>query len=286
MATPKNLELIPRELKMNFTEILQQNRYYVDNDPVKSHLWSALQCLFPEGERFFIDSARDVREKMKGELPADLEKQIKTFIHQEAHHGALHEEMNKALVALRYSRIAEYSEWLKEIRTESRKRVPALTRLAITAAGEHFTAVIARLHLHDDPQFFNSLDPNAQPLFLYHAMEEIEHKAVCYDLYQAAGGGYLRRVLSLYGFLFGLTIQLRKMHIYMLKKDGLWNKKTKRQAWQEVWGRNGIVRKLMPSILDYMRPDFHPWNHDDRVWFENKFDKQLESFNLPGYSLT
>ena len=36
-----------------------------------------------------------------------------------------------------------------------------------------------------------------RPLWLWHGLEESEHKAVAYDVYRAAGGGYLNRVATM-----------------------------------------------------------------------------------------
>ena len=40
------------------------------------------------------------------------------------------------------------------------------------------------------------LRPDRAPLWLWHALEEAEHKAVAFDVYRAAGGGYVRRASS------------------------------------------------------------------------------------------
>lgn len=280
MKSPENLKIIPRKLTIDLTEALKDKPYWLDNDPVKTHFFNALQSAFPEGERMFIDSARDVRDRYGDQLTEGLKEQIKLFIKQEAFHGVHHEEWNRALTERGYDKIATYSQWFREQRLFMKSRVPPLYRLAMTAAGEHFTAITARLNIHSDPDFMETVDRPFRDLLLYHAIEEIEHKAVCFDLYQQAGGGYLTRVLAAASFTFGMIKHVRGIHIYLLKKDGLWNRETKKQARKEVWGKGGLVRKLLPDIIDYLRPGFHPWETDDRKWLLSDYSETLEEYGI------
>lgn len=39
-------------------------------------------------------------------------------------------------------------------------------------------------------------DPKLYQLWMWHAIEENEHKAVCYDVYQKVYGGYFPRALA------------------------------------------------------------------------------------------
>ena len=45
-----------------------------------------------------------------------------------------------------------------------------------------------------EPRMRDPMDPSVRSLWLWHALEESEHKAVAFDVYKATGGGYLRRV--------------------------------------------------------------------------------------------
>ena len=280
MKSPDNLKIIPRDITINLSDALKEKPYWLDNDPVKTHFFNALQSAFPEGERLFIDSARDVRDKYNDRLSETLKQQIKLFIKQEAFHGAHHEEWNRALSEGGYKKVATYSEWFRKRRLILKKRMPPLYRLAMTAAGEHFTAITARLNIHGDPEFMDSVDRPFRDLILYHAIEEIEHKAVCFDLYQQAGGGYLTRIMGAISFTFGMIFHVRRIHVYLLKKDGLWNRETKKKARQEVWGKEGLVRKLLPDIFDYLRPNFHPWEIDDRTWLLKDFNEDLKEYGI------
>lgn len=280
--TPENLTITPREVHFDYLASMQQNRYWHSNDPVITHFFNALQATFPEGERFFIESARDTRDAMsKSRLSDKLNDEIQQFIRQEAYHGREHDAWCEALEQLGYDRMPAYDEELREMRKWSRKNVSPLTRLSMTAASEHFTASIASIFLYQRPELLENADEPFRSLLLYHALEEVEHKAVCYDLFQQAGGGYRLRQVGLVLALMDIMRQVKKRHIYLLKADGLWNRKTRRQARMLVWGPKGLVWALLPKTLNYLRPGFHPWETDERSALLRRFGHYLESAGIP-----
>ena len=53
-------------------------------------------------------------------------------------------------------------------------------------------------------------------LWMWHALEEIEHKGVAFDVYEAVGGGYLRRALAMLWVtvLFALTLGVIRIYLH------------------------------------------------------------------------
>lgn len=280
--TPQDLSITARDVHFDYLEVMKKNRYWHSNDPVITHFFNALQATFPEGERFFIDSARDTRDQMpKSKLSDKLKEQVRLFIKQEAYHGREHDFWCEALEAVGYKKIPEYDQELKEMRLWARKNVKPLARLSMTAASEHFTASIASIFLYQRPDLLENAAEPFRSLMLHHAMEEVEHKAVCYDLYKEAGGGYWLRQLGLLSSLVDVMRQVSARHIYLLKEDGLWNRKNKRKARQLVWGSKGLAWALLPKLIDYLRPDFHPWDTDERKALQARFGHYLEQAGVP-----
>jgi predicted metal-dependent hydrolase len=261
---------------------MQQHRYWHGDDPVVTHFFNALQATFPEGERFFIESARDTRDALpKGRLPEKLNEDIQQFIRQEAYHGKEHDAWCDALEQLGYDKMPAFDEELRELRKWSRKNIAPLPRLAMTAASEHFTASIASIFLYQRPDLLENAAEPFRSLLLYHALEEVEHKAVCYDLFQQAGGTYRMRQVGLVLALLDIMRQVKKRHIYLLKADGLWNRRNRRKARQLVWGHKGLVWALLPKTLNYLRPGFHPWETDERADLQSRFGHYLTSAGIP-----
>lgn len=277
VRTPSALKLIPRLVRFDYEAALRQNRYWHGGDPVVTHFFNALQAMFPEGERFFMDAARDVRDMLgKERIPAELNEQIRLFIRQEAMHGREHDAWTNALIALGYTGMEGFDLKLKQDNRWARKHITPLWRLSMTAASEHFTASLAHLFIYKRPDFIEKAASPFRELLVYHAMEEVEHKAVCYDLYHAADGGYWLRVAGMVFVTVDLLIRLQHRQEYLLKKDGLWNAKTRRQMRALLWGKDGIMRVLAPYLLQYFRPDFHPWQTDERKALLEKFHAEMQ----------
>ena len=66
-----------------------------------------------------------------------------------------------------------------------------------------------------------------------------------------------------------------------LKKDGLWDLENKIKALKLVWGKKGVARQLIPYVLAYTKPNFHPWDTDERSMLMASFGDILDSM---GYS--
>ncbi|MCF3995899.1 metal-dependent hydrolase, partial [Pseudomonas aeruginosa] len=84
-TTPEGLEIRPRHLDFDLPDPMP--RHWHSGDAFKTHMFNAMSVLFPDGERFFIDSVRHYRERV--EDPA-LKQQIRGFIGQEGHHSREH----------------------------------------------------------------------------------------------------------------------------------------------------------------------------------------------------
>lgn len=274
--TPATLSLITRIVRFDYASVMRVNRYWHGNDPVTTHFFNALQALFPEGERFFMDSARDVRDEIgKENLPKALDEQIKAFIRQEAMHGREHDAWTSALIELGYPTMEAFDQKLKRDNHWSRKHLSPRVRLALTAASEHFTASMAHLFIYQRPDLIENAASPFRELLVYHAMEEVEHKAVCFDLYQEAKGGYFLRCAAMIFVTVDLLVRLRNRQAYLLQTDGLWNAKTQKQASDLLWGKKGIMRVLAPYLLQYFRPGFHPWETDERRDLLARFSKEM-----------
>lgn len=282
---PSDLTITAREVHFDYEKRLRENRYWHSNDPVITHFFNALQSTFPEGERHFIDSARDVRDWVgKENLPPKLLKEIQLFIKQEAFHGREHDDWTKALAATGFPRMEEFNEELEKLRLWGNEHVSPMVRLAATAATEHYTASLAHLFLYKKPEMLEGASEPFKELLVYHALEELEHKSVCYDLYQFAGGGYVKRLLGLIFSTLDMMRLIRARHIYLLKKDGLWNKQTRKQTRQMIWGSQGLVIALLPYVLRYSKPSFHPWEVDERKDFMERFGDLINRLPLMSIS--
>lgn len=165
-------------------------QHYVDDDLVMSHVVAVLSGMFPEGEDFFVRSVRDSRDKV---ADPELQTQVAGFIGQEVTHGREHRELNERLGEMGY-RSMKVDTHVRRLLAFGDRIGTKRRRLAVTAALEHYTATLAEVLL-EKPEAQRLLgETEVRSLLLWHALEESEHKAVAFDVYQAAGGTERMRI--------------------------------------------------------------------------------------------
>ncbi|MGI8755357.1 MAG: metal-dependent hydrolase [Acidimicrobiales bacterium] len=246
--------------RISFEESLAElpRHFAADGDLINSHLIAGLSAVFPDGEDFFVRSVRGFRDQITDPV---LKRQVAGFIGQEAMHGREHRALNDRLAHLGYP--TKGVERLTRATLAFRERVaPAKANLAATAALEHFTATLAELILTSDETRRLMGHPEIANLFLWHALEESEHKAVAFDVYKAVGGGERLRVWTMnflrYGFVIGLTLQVI---VSLLADRSTYRPGALRKSWRRFRQSPLVSREMWDQLRDYNRSDFHP---DDR----------------------
>src|SRR5690606_26307902 len=235
--------------------------YWYGIDAYRSTLLNALSFMFPVGEQFFIDSVRHFAKQVEAQGDAKLAQEIKLFVGQEATHRHVHQQYNDQLVA------RGYEPWVENVLrrlVKFSRRFDPKTRLAATAAYEHYTAILGDGLLRYE-SWSEGMDPRMREVWQWHAAEESEHKAVALDTYHAVGGGYLRRIVMYILVTLEFYAYAGIQTIKMLRKDGqLFKRRTWSSALRFWFGHEGIWWHMAPHWLAYFKPGFHPWQHDNR----------------------
>lgn len=241
-----------RRMDFDFSNI---NPVFIKSNPVSSALWTAFQAYFPEGEQFFVDSVRTFKNQITDE---QLKRDVSAFIGQEAMHGKEHRTANEALAAqgIHVKGLDKAALW---VRKRANRYLPKRLRLAMTAAAEHYTGVIAHQIAHH-PDFLNSVtDPKVKELILWHAMEETEHRAVAFDLYQHAARGYLTRALGMAIISAGIgPVVLLGMVSCLKQQHELGNTQAWKEFAKDYFGPGGVLSAAIPELAKYFKPGFHP----------------------------
>lgn len=267
--------LTVRKLKVDLSTGF--GRHWLGGDPYRTQLFNALSMSFPIGEQLFIDSVRGVPEGRIAD-PA-LRAEVRDFVGQEASHRYMHLQYNAVLAAQGLVYVREASV-LRRIRYLA--RLDPLDRLAVTCAVEHFTAMLADGVLAL-PSWLDGAEPDLHTLWSWHAVEECEHKGVAMDVYRAAGGGYVRRVLWYVQSSFMLMLDIAIQTGDSLRREGqLWKARTWISAARTWLGRDGICWHLLWPGLRYFAPSFHPWQHDNAQLAARWLDANRDAFGPAG----
>lgn len=260
-----------RDIKFNLPAEKIAN-WHTAAGPVFTALLNTFSIVLPVGERFFIDAVRAHRELIHD---PELKQAVTAFIGQEAMHGREHEQYNDALFAT--TAVApKFEQLVNDIFVLLQKYLPKSMWLSGTIALEHFTALLADSVL-SEPRVFAGADPDFTAIWHWHALEETEHKAVAFDVWDTVKGrgllAYAERSLGLViatVLFWGLTIPT---FLLILRDEGkLTDFKGWRKFYHYTFGEIGTLRIQLGNYVDYFRPNFHPWDHDNRVYL-----KQLDS---------
>jgi predicted metal-dependent hydrolase len=236
-------------------------RYWYRNDPFVTHFFNAVSTTFPEGERFFIRSVRHYADRIDDPT---LSESISAFVGQEGQHSKEHDRHVSLLIAQGYPGLATFNRNLRVVTGWFNRHAPRLS-LALTAAIEHVTAVSAHQILVDPEAWTGDMDPAMQRLWRWHAVEETEHKAVAFDVYQQAVRSVWLRRLAMSDATLGFLAEVFLRHAYLLIKDRQFRPSVLARGFIVLFGRNGFIRKLWPQLIEFWDRDFHPWRIDNRA---------------------
>ena len=228
-------------------------RHWLADNAAATAIANGVNLLFPHGERFFVRSVKYFLDEIDD---PELQRAIRGFFGQEGRHAHAHDRLNAILRAQGFevdrflTRYKRTSDWLEA-------HTPPKVRLAVTAACEHFTAIMAEGAFTEG--MLDRAAPEMQQLLAWHAAEEIEHKAVAFDALRLVDPSYALRI---FGLAYATTVL-----------GGFWLWAALILLRQEKLGLRGIRRELrklgqrsdpiaqrvfLRGIRQYLARDFHP----------------------------
>lgn len=267
------MNILPIRRDMRFQLPAERISDWHPRGHVTTQLINALSLFFPVGERFFIQAVRHYRDQVSD---PELQKAMTAFIGQEAMHGREHEEYNELMEQAGLPALA-LEDGVRRLLERIKAVAPRSTQLAITIALEHYTALLADWVLSVD-SVTRDAEPGYQALWRWHSLEETEHKAVAYDVWNAVMKGKLRAYperAAVQLVATGLFMVLVAIYtVRMVRADP---KARGGKQWRAlagfVIGRDGFLRRSFLPWLDFFKPGFHPWQHDNR-----HFLAQIDAF--------
>jgi uncharacterized protein len=269
-ATRLNLEnrpgipLVTRRPDLEFKNDTIPRFYYRDS-PGLTNIFNAFNVQSVPIETYFL---RDGRATLLDERiqDAELRQEIEKYLRQEATHVVAHNKLNALLRERGYP-----VDWAQELMMNRLAKLDGdhnlMLRVATGVASEHILGEIGEIALNH-AAFTDGLDPSVKALILWHFYEEIEHKAVAFDAYNAAFGknwrSYFTRVrglCTLFGILIPTGIRIRAA---FRKVDGI---RMRRKDWMEVLRfvlvEPAFLPRIARAVLAFLNPRFDPWVYRD-----------------------
>ena len=258
-----------RRMDFNFDDVPE---YWANDSAGITHFMTALSALFPDGEKLFIDSVRAVRYHPAIKDNQALQKEISAFIGQEAMHTKEHENFNASAKRFGHD-VEKYERETGALIQGARKWFARVVKpfgmtqemvdLTATTALEHFTATIASQLLINEHIQKLMTDPTMSYMWYWHAVEENEHKAVAFDVYEAVFGkgikAYGLRTTALVVSMVLIFIAQSSFVVRLLKEDGKLNLKELGIIYKYAYSPSkGIITGMTKEMLAYFKPGFHP----------------------------
>lgn len=236
-------------------------RHWFGGSALATHIVNGVNLLFPDGERMFVKSVRYYKDAIANDPM--LAKEAEGFYGQEGSHAREHQRFFEILRAQGYP----IDDLLTEFRSSLRffeKLFPPAFHLSATAAAEHFTAIMANHGLSS--RVIDAAHPTVRHLMLWHATEEIEHKAVAFDVLRKVEPSYFVRLVGMAFAALFLGYWWQRATRMFLRHDGIGRKelRAEKKQMKKVRDDGNIVRDVfLAGIWEYIQPGFHPWDRDD-----------------------
>jgi uncharacterized protein len=255
-------QIVPRSYRAS-PDVLSE-RHWVRKDPYATAFFNALSAVFPHGETFMIRSLLPWVDRVQNPLRGDVE----AFIDQEAGHSRAHVAMNRALIETGYD-IAPLDRKIRAF-VSFFEDANDIVKLTATMCIKHFTAIIAAELLKNRGHLAGA-DDKILELWLWHAIEEVEHKGVVFDVWDHATRdwgpvrSYLWRSVFMVAVTTSFFVNRTLGQIELLRQDGVGFFTALKNVLATGFGKGGIGRNVLRPWAAFFRPNFHPWNQDDRM---------------------
>jgi uncharacterized protein len=242
--------------------------HYVPGEPFTTHVLNVLHLLLPAGEDFFVDVFKKILPLIKDD---QLRLDVQGFIGQEAMHSQTHSGVLDYFAAngLDLTPFTDQIDWLfgkllgeRPRWSPRRQRSWLLEQVSIVAAIEHYTAILGEWILDSPAHDAIGTDPVMLDMLRWHGAEEVEHKAVAFDVMKHLQAGYLRQLRT--------QLVVSPMMLLMWVRGVRFMYSVDREIppgttprWRDYFAaaRQGLVPgplRFVRAIGSYYLPGFHP----------------------------
>lgn len=245
-----------RRMDIAFTDAIP--KLWFDDNALLTCLFSALSVGFPSGERFFVQSVLHYLPEIED---ADLRSRVRAFVGQEANHTKEHLAFDRFLDARGFPAAAMEESATRRMARMQKTWSPE-AKLACTAALEHFTAILGAALL-EHPEVAERTAPEVARLWVWHAIEEIEHRSVAFDVYKSKVDDEKLRVRMMRAVTVFLVFLILVRTVILLHSCGrLFDVSSYAIGAKILFGRDGLLRGIGPRYRAYFARDYHPSHLD------------------------
>ncbi|MFT6310448.1 MAG: putative metal-dependent hydrolase [Porticoccus sp.] len=252
-------EIVVRKMPFEFPDDI--NPHWNPNQLEWSQIVNGASLAMPFLEPYLIKTMRTANNEISS---AQLQKEVSLYIGQEAQHFQQHRKFNEVIIEGGYPELREIEAEFKADYLDFETNRSLKFNLAYACGFESIALALGHWLVKDREFLFANSDPRVASLILWHFVEEIEHKNVAFDAYQAVYGNYLYRI---YGTIFAMRHLMkisRRAYRVLLKRDGLWSSLRSRWRLQKILLR--FFANIIPPMISTCLPWHHPSGVKDPKW--------------------
>lgn len=223
--------------------------------PELSQIFNSVSFSATHFEPFIIDALRAAAPSI---TDPGVREEAAALTAQETQHYRQHRRFNAMLIAKGYEGLRAYDQQLERDYAKLRTR-PLKFQLAFGAGLETMALAGGHMIVNRREYLFSDADPVVASLWMWHLMEEIEHKNAAFDVYQHVYGDYWYRLYVMAYSLAHLFRRLRQGYKIMLQADGKWGK------WKTRWAIKRVAFQFWSRMLPHIVRCAMPWHHPSRV---------------------
>ena len=262
MSNQSSQELVVRKMPFEFPEDIDP--HWNRGKPEWSHMVSGASLAMPFLEPYLIRTMRKALEKIESE---ELKKEVKLYMAQEGQHFQQHRRFNDILIDKGYTELLDVEAQMKKEFAEFDQKRSLKFNLAYACGFESMALGIGHWLVRDREYLFGGSDTRVASLILWHFIEEVEHKNVAFDAYQAVYGNYFYRVFGTIYATAHVVKFSRRAYQAMLKRDGLWG--SLRSRWSLLKIITRFFVNMIPPLLSACIPGHHPSQVEDPQWYQD-----------------
>lgn len=269
-------DITVRRMAFEFPEEIDP--VFIAGEPERSYFTIGLSLLLPYLEPYLI---RTMKEAKRHITDPDLLVDLQQFSAQEGQHYREHIRFNKALRLSGFPGLEKLegeleADYLRFSETKSLR-----FNLGYAEGFEALTTAVARFGLEGGEL---QRDSPISEMMLWHAIEELEHRTVAFDVYDHVIGGYFRRLaIGLYA-QWHMGRFITRVASYMIEAapeimeahGGPAGARERRKV------ANAANWKLLPSVLRTYLPGYTP--HD--IPFTDTMREIAAQYDAKARSLT
>ncbi|WP_280343220.1 metal-dependent hydrolase [Nocardia neocaledoniensis] len=243
-------------------------------NPDFSELCNAMSFAAPAFERYIVMAIQQAAPRLKG---TPMEREAKDFLQQEAQHARMHRRHVACLVK-QHPMLAQTQAKIDQAYSDLFESESLEFHLAYMADIEATFTPLFGTMLNNEPALFRGGADHVASLFIWHFMEEIEHRSSAFAIYEAAVGRPWERTRQMPKAMRHIMMVMQMIaddfSKYIPAADRGGASDTSRgfvgtQAFRDIPRRQQlrILYRIMLSQLPFHRPDRQPIPQFTAEWY-------------------